>query len=312
MKVSVIGASGKVGGGISFLLANEPYVKELVLISRNKSLNKVKGLREDIYDALAGTRRDCDIFISDDETLKFLDGSDIVIITSGLPRKEGMSRLDLAKVNAKIVGKYAKKVAEICDTKLFIITNPVDVMTYKAYIDSKFERNKVFGLGTHLDSLRFKVEIAKFFGVHIDEVRTRIVGEHGDTMVPLISSTSIGGVPITRFKRFKDLPIKEIIDEVKKKGEKIISLKGGSEFGPAAAVLNVVRSIANNENRLLTLSTYLDGEFGFTDVCAGVPVKVNRDGVEIVTDILFSEKEFEAFKHSVETIKKYCIEVKDI
>ncbi|ADG13662.1 malate dehydrogenase [Methanocaldococcus infernus] len=312
MKVSIIGASGKVGSAISFLLANEPYVKELVLISREKSIDKLRGLREDIYDALAGTKRDCEINVSDDKTLKFLDGSDLVIITSGVPRTPEMSRLDLAKVNAKIIGNYAKKIAEICETKLFIITNPVDVMTYKAYIDSKFERNKVFGLGTHLDSLRFKVEIAKFFGVHIDEVRTRIIGEHGDTMVPLISSTSIGGIPITRFKSFKDLPLKDIIENVKNKGSKIIALKGGSEFGPAAAVLNVVRSIANNENRLLTLSTYLDGEFGFSDVCAGVPVKVGKDGVEIVTDIVFSKEEFEAFKYSIETIKRYCEEIKEL
>jgi len=313
MKVSIIGASGRVGSATALLLAKEPFMKDLVLIGRSKSTNKLEGLREDIYDALAGTRSDANIYVDSDENLKIVDESDVVIITSGVPRKEGMSRMDLAKTNAKIVGKYAKKIADICDTKIFVITNPVDVMTYKALVDSKFERNQVFGLGTHLDSLRFKVAIAKFFGVHIDEVRTRIIGEHGDSMVPLLSATSIGGIPIDKFEKFRDLPIDEIIKDVKTKGEQIIRLKGGSEFGPAAAILNVVRCIVNNEKRLLTLSAYVDGEFDeIRDVCIGVPVKIGKDGVEEVVSIELDKSELEAFKKSAEIIKKYCEEVKNI
>jgi malate dehydrogenase len=313
MKVSIIGASGRVGSATALLLAKEPFMKDLVLVGREKSINKLEGLKRDIYDALAGTRSDANIYVSDDNNLRAIDGSDIVIITSGMPRKEGMSRTDLAKTNAKIVGKYAKKIAEICDTKIFVITNPVDVMTYKALIDSKFDRGSVFGLGTHLDSLRFKVAIAKFFGVHIDEVRTRIIGEHGDSMVPLLSATSIGGIPIDKFEKFKDLPINEIIEDVKTKGEQIIKLKGGSEFGPAAAILNVVRCIVNNEKRLLTLSAYVDGEFdGIKDVCIGVPVKIGKDGIEEVVSIELSKDEIVAFRKSAEIIKKYCEEVKNI
>ncbi|ACX72226.1 Malate dehydrogenase (NADP(+)) [Methanocaldococcus vulcanius M7] len=313
MKVSIIGASGRVGSATALLLAKEPFMKDLVLIGRKKSKNKLEGLKRDIYDALAGSRSDANIFVGTDDDLKIVDESDVVIITSGVPRTEGMSRMDLAKINAKIVGNYAKKISEICDTKLFIITNPVDVMTYKALIDSKYERNNVFGLGTHLDSLRFKVAIAKFFGVHIDEVRTRIIGEHGDSMVPLLSATSIGGIPIQKFEKFKDLPIKEIIEDVKTKGEQIIRLKGGSEFGPAAAILNVVGCIVNNEKRLLTLSAYVNGEFdGIRDVCIGVPVKIGRDGIEEVVSIDLDKDEIEAFRKSAEIIKKYCEEVKFI
>ncbi|ENN95902.1 malate dehydrogenase [Methanocaldococcus villosus KIN24-T80] len=312
MKISIIGASGRVGGTTAMLLAKEPYMKDLVLIGREKSLNKLNGLKADIYDALAGARSDANIYVSDDNNLSILDGSDIVIITAGAPREDGMSRLDLAKINAKIVGKYARKISEICDTMLFIITNPVDVMTYKAYVSSNFIREHVFGLGTHLDSLRFKVAIAKFFKVHIDEVRTRIIGEHGETMVPLISATSIGGIPIDKFKEFKNLPLEKIIEDVKTKGDKIIRLKGGSEFGPASAIVNVVRCIANNEKRLLTLSTYLDGEFGLKDLCIGVPVKIGKNGIEEIVDIEMSKEEYEAFKRSAEIIKKYCEEVKDL
>ncbi|CAB3290265.1 L-2-hydroxycarboxylate dehydrogenase (NAD(P)(+)) [Methanocaldococcus lauensis] len=313
MKATIIGASGRVGSATALLLAKEPFMKDLVLIGREHSLNKLEGLKRDIYDALAGTRSDANIYVGSDNDLKIIDESDIVIITSGVPRKEGMSRIDLTKVNAKIVGKYAKKISEICDTKIFVITNPVDVMTYKALIDSKFDRSQVFGLGTHLDSLRFKVAIAKFFGVHIDEVRTRIIGEHGDSMVPLLSATSVGGIPIDKFERFKELPIDKIIEDVKTKGEQIIRLKGGSEFGPAAAILNVVRCIVNNEKRLLTLSAYVDGEFdGIKDLCIGIPVKIGKNGVEEVVAIELSEDELIAFKKSAEIIKKYCEEVKNL
>ncbi|WP_423792792.1 malate dehydrogenase [Methanocaldococcus indicus] len=312
MKIAIIGASGKVGSATAVLLAKEPFMKDLVLIGREKSLNKLEGLKMDLYDAVAGARSDANIYVSTDENLKCVEDCDIVIITSGVPRTEGMSRVELAKINAKIVKNYVKKISEITDTKIFMITNPVDVMTYKAYIESSYNREQVFGLGTHLDSLRFKVAIAKFFKVHIDEVRTRIIGEHGETMVPLLSATSIGGIPIEKFNNFKNLPLDDIIEDVKHKGEKIIKLKGGSEFGPASAIVNVVRCIANNEKRLLTLSTYLDGEYGLKDLCIGVPVKVGREGIEEIVEIELKEDERNAFLKSAERIKKYCEEVKYI
>ncbi|AEF95592.1 malate dehydrogenase [Methanotorris igneus] len=313
MKVSVIGASGRIGSSVSFLLAKEPDIKDLIMISREKSLNKLKGLQMDIYDALAGLRSDANIEVHSDKDLSVVDGSDIVIITAGVPRKENMSRLDLAKINAEIVGRYAREIAKICDTKLFIITNPVDVMTYKAFIESNYDRNMVFGLGTHLDSLRFKVAIAKFFGVHIDDVRTRIIGEHGDTMVPLLSATGIGGIPIQMMPNFEKFPYKEVIDDVKNKGSEIIKLNGGSEFGPASAVINIVNCIIHDEKRLLTLSAYLDGEIdGIRDVCIGVPVKVGRNGIEEVVPIKLENDELEAFRHSVKVVKEYCELVKNI
>ncbi len=310
MKFGIIGASGKVGSATALLLAKEPFMKDLVLVGR--SVNKLEGLKMDLYDAIAGARSDANISVTSDNNLKPLEDCELVIITAGVPRAEGMSRLELAKINAKIVGKYAKEISKITDTKLFIITNPVDVITYKALIDSNFSREQVFGLGTHLDSLRFKVEIAKFFNVHIDEVRTRILGEHGDTMVPLLSATSIGGIPIYKFNNFKDLPIDEIIEDVKNKGEKIIELKGGSEFGPASAIVNVVRAMVNNERRILTLSAYVDGEFGIKDLCIGVPVKVGKEGILEIVEIDLNEDERKLFLKSAETLKKYCMEVKNL
>ncbi|HIP34860.1 MAG TPA: malate dehydrogenase, partial [Methanothermococcus okinawensis] len=165
MKISVIGASGRIGSTVSFLLAREPSIKHIVLISREKSLKKLEGIRMDMYDALAAEARDAEIEIySDKEIPDAVDGSEITIISAGVPRKDGMSRLDLAKINAKIIKNYVKDISKTCDTKLFIITNPVDIMTQKALFESGYDRSQVFGLGTHLDSMRFKVAIAKYFG----------------------------------------------------------------------------------------------------------------------------------------------------
>jgi len=313
MKVSVIGASGRIGSMVSFLLAKEPQIHNINLISREKSLNKLKGIKSDIYDALAAEGRDAEIEVHSDNDLSVVEGSEITIIPAGIPRTNNMSRLDLAKENAKIIKEYVKGISKSCDTKLFIITNPVDVMTQKALIESGYEKNQVFGLGTHLDSMRFKVAIAKYFKVHIDDVRTRIIGEHGDTMVPLLSATAIGGIPITRLPDYESFPYQKIMDFVKNRGRKIIELKGGSEYGPASAIVNVVKCIINNDNRLLTLSAYLDGEIdGINDVCIGVPVKVGKNGIEEVVPIKISDEEFKAFKHSVEVVKNCWNEVKNI
>ncbi|MDK2987382.1 malate dehydrogenase [Methanothermococcus thermolithotrophicus] len=313
MKVSIIGASGKIGSVLSYLLAKEPYINHINMISRSKSLSKLEGIKMDIYDALAASGTDADIEVHDDSDMSVVEGSEITILTSGIPRNGNMSRLDLAKKNAEIVKNYSRSISKVCDTKLFVITNPVDVMTYKALIESGYEKNQVFGLGTHLDSMRFKVAIAKFFGVHIGDVRTRIIGEHGDTMVPLLSATAIGGIPICRLPNFENFPYEKVIDAVKNCGKKIIDLKNGSEYGPASAIVNIVKCIANDEKRLLTLSAYVDGEIdGINGICIGVPVKVGRKGIEEVVPIKISNKELEMFMHSVNTIKEYCKKVEKI
>jgi malate dehydrogenase len=313
MEISIIGASGKIGTAISVLLAKEKYVRHINLISREKSLNKLKGLKLDIYDAIAAEGLDVEISVHDEKDLSVVCNSKITIIPAGAPRTGNMTRLNLAKKNAGIVKRYAKEIGKTCDTKLFMITNPVDVMTQKALVESGYDKSQVFGLGTHLDSMRFKVAIAKYFNAHIGDVRTRIIGEHGDSMVPLLSATAIGGIPITRLPEYKDFPYNNIVDFVKNGGKRIIELKGGSEYGPASAVLNVVRCIANDSKKYLTLSTYLDGELdNIKGVCIGAPVVIGKKGIERIVPIELEEQEFNDFKKSVEIVKKYWNEVKDI
>jgi malate dehydrogenase len=314
MDVSIIGASGKIGSVLSLLLAKESYIKNINLIARSSSINKLKGLKMDLYDAMAAAGQDTDIDICCDDDLSCTANSDITIITAGMARTGEMSRIDLMKGNAKIVKNYVKNIANFGDTKIFMISNPVDLMTYKALIESGYEKNQVFGLGTHLDSMRFKVAVAKHFEVHLDDVRTRIVGEHGDSMVPVISATAVGGIPIKRLPKYEDFPYEKILERIKGYGQEIINLKNGSEYGPASAIVNIVRCIAHDEKRLLTLSTYIEDEIEGIEggCCIGVPVKVGKNGIEEVIHIKMEDDEIEGFKKSFELVKGYCRQIESI
>ncbi|MBA2862739.1 malate dehydrogenase [Methanococcus maripaludis] len=314
MEVSIIGASGKIGSVLSLLLAKESYIKNINLIARNGSINKLKGLKMDLYDAMAAAGQDTNIQICSDDDLSCTGTSDITIVTAGMARTGDMSRIDLMRENAKIIKNYAKKIANAGDTKIFMISNPVDMMTYKAFIESGYEKNQVFGLGTHLDSMRFKVAVAKYFEVHIDDVRTRIVGEHGDSMVPLISATAVGGIPIVRLPKYENFPYDRILEKIKGYGKEIIDLKNGSEYGPASAIVNIVRCIAHDEKRLLTLSAYIEDEIeGIKGgSCIGVPVKVGKNGIEEVIHMKMNDDEIEGFKKSFDLVKGYCKEIESI
>jgi malate dehydrogenase len=186
-----------------------------------------------------------------------------------------------------------------------MVTNPVDVMTCVALKCSGLQPNQVFGLGTHLDSMRLKSLIAAYFKVHVSEVHTRIIGEHGDSMVPLWSATTIGGIKISNLPTFSHLPVQEIIDSVKCSGELIIKNKGSTVYGPGEAIASLVKTVLSDENRILTVSAYIKGEVhgtGEGDVCIGVPARINRHGVFPIT-IRIDEAEVMAFRESIEKIR---------
>ncbi len=315
MKVSIIGATGRVGRAAAFCLAEENSVNKLVLISRKESICKIEGESQDIYDALAAKGIFVSIKTSCD--LNDIKDSNVVVITAGSSRTPDMEREDLGVKNAKIVAEYAKEISEIApDTIILVITNPVDVMTYIALKASGFKKEKVFGLGNHLDSLRFKNYIAKHFHVHVSEIHTRIIGQHGPHMVPLISSTSIGGIPIEYysawdyFTGYKPFDIKKTIDKVKNAGSNIIGKKGATEYGPAFAISNIVTTILNDENRILTVSAYLEGEIeNIEDVCLGVPVKLGIEGIKGILPIKMSEDERNSFIEAAKVVKKQTQDV---
>ena len=309
MKVSVIGASGRVGRAAAFCLAEENLVNKLVLISREKSLDQIKGEALDMSDALAA--KDIRVSITSSSNWEDTKDSDVVVISAGIPRNADMTRMDVAIPNARIIAHYSKMIAKSApESIILVITNPVDIMTYVAYKASEFPRNRVLGLGNHLDSLRLKNLVAKHFNVHVREVHTRIIGEHGDHMVPLLTSSSIGGILMKYYDEYETFNLERITEKVKNAGTYVIGKKGATEYGPAFAISNIIKTILRDEKKIPTLTTYLDGEIeGVKDVCMGVPVKLGRNGVEQIISLKMSDEETRGFLEAATTIKKSTDEV---
>jgi malate dehydrogenase len=309
LKVSVIGASGRVGKAAAFCLAEEDLVNKLVLISRERSLGQIEGEALDMSDALAA--KDIRVSITSSCNWEDTKDSDIVVISAGIPRTADMNRVDLAIPNARIIAQYSKMIAKSAPASIIlVITNPVDIMTYVAYKASGFPRNRVIGLGNHLDSLRLKNLVAEHFNVHVREVHTRIIGEHGDHMVPLLSSSSIGGILMKYYDEYDTFDLERITEKVKSAGTYVIGKKGATEYGPAFAISNIIKTILRDEKKIPTLTTYLDGEIeGVKDVCLGVPVKLGRNGVEQIISLKMNNVETRGFLDAAKIIKKATDEV---
>jgi malate dehydrogenase len=231
-----------------------------------------------------------------------MQGSEIVIITAGEARKPGMTRIDLANKNAKIVKSIVKEVVKYApECKLMIVTNPVDIMTYVAYKESGFERNQVFGMGNILDTLRFRSYIALELNVSREDVRALVIGEHGDSMVPLVEYASVSGIPITRLLKKKQ--IEKVVNLTIASGSDIIKLKGSTTYAPAAVIGIMADAILRGRNRVMSVSTYLQGEYGFSDVSIGVPVILGRNGIERILELELVRGTRKRLENSVSAIK---------
>ncbi|WP_296881253.1 malate dehydrogenase [uncultured Methanobrevibacter sp.] len=309
VKVSIMGATGVIGKNVAFTLARADTVDEIVFFAREQSVEKARGETFDMYDALAAEDIDCRLTPSSDyEDLK---NSAIVLITAGIPREEGMNRRDLAIPNAKIVDEYAKQIAvHAPDSIILIATNPVDVMTTVAYKSSGFPKSRVIGIGNHLDSLRLKAYFSKHININSSEVHTRVIGEHGDHMVPLLSSTTIGGIPLKYFAKSVDMEVPRLVKRLKKAGNTIISKKGATEYGPAFAISNLISTIITDSHKILTVSNYLEGEIGdIYDVSIGVPAVLSKNGIAMIVPIHMNDFEEHEFRIAANVIKETTDEV---
>ena len=310
VKVSVMGSTGVIGKNVTFKLAKADTVSEVVLFARPESIDKAKGQSYDMYDALAAEDIDC--LLTPSCNYEDLAGSHIVLISAGAPRHEGMSRRDLAFVNAKIVSNYARQVAKYApDAVILVATNPVDVMTTIALDASGFSRRKVIGVGNHLDSLRLKTYFARRLNINSSEIHTRVIGEHGDNMVPLLSSTTIGGIPLKYFIREVELDVREIISTLRNAGNTIISKKGATEYGPAYAISNLITTIITNTHKILTVSLYLDGEIADVEgVSLGVPAVMYKKGIAMIVPIHMNDYETNKFQNAAAEIRRLTEEVR--
>ena len=309
VKVSILGATGIIGKNVAFTLAREDMVDEIVMFSRPESLDKAKGETYDMYDALAA--RDIDCKLTPTADFEDIADSHIVLITAGIHRQEGMKRLDLAVPNAEIVCYYSKKIAEYApDAIILVATNPVDVMTTVALKASGFKKSKVFGVGNHLDSLRLKNYFSRQIDINSSEVHTRVIGEHGDHMVPLLSSTTIGGIPLKYFVEYVNLDITGLVNQLKHAGNTIISKKGATEYGPAFAISNLISTIITDSHRVLTVSSYLDGEIEMVDdVSLGVPAVITKNGIAMIVPIHMNDIEKKEFFEAARTVREVTYEV---
>lgn len=295
--ISIIGA-GKVGSSAAFNILRF-RISDVVLIDIVENLAHGEAL--DMMQAAPAIEFDGRIKGTSD--FSKMEGSEIVIITAGEARKPGTTRLDLMNKNAKIVRGIVKEVVRYApECRLMIVTNPVDIMTYVAFKESGFERNRVFGMGSILDTLRFRSYIAMELNVSREDTRALVIGEHGDSMVPLVDYASVSGVPITRLLRKEQ--IEKIVSLTRTSGADVIKLKGSTIYAPAAVIAIMADAVLRGRNRVMSVSTYLKGEYGFTDVAIGVPVILGRNGVEKILELKLKPETKKHFEESVSIIKE--------
>jgi malate dehydrogenase len=295
--ISIIGA-GKVGSATAFNILRY-RISDVVLIDVFENLAKGEAL--DMMQTAPAIEFDGKIKGTSD--FSEMEGSEIVIVTAGEARKPGITRIDLMKKNAKIVKPIVKEVVKYApECKLMLVTNPVDIMTYIAYKESGFERNRVFGMGNILDALRFRSHIALELNVSREDVRALVIGEHGDSMVPLVEYASVSGIPITCLLRKKQ--IEKIVNLTITSGSDVIKLKGSTTYAPAAVIGIMADAILRGRNRVMGVSTYLQGEYGFSDVSIGVPVILGRNGVEKILELELMPETKKRLEKSVLTIKE--------
>ena len=294
--ISIIGA-GRVGSAAAFQILRYK-ISDVVLIDTNEKLAEGEAL--DMMQAAPAIEFDGTICGTGD--FREMCGSELVIVTAGVARKPDMTRFDLLNTNAQIIKSLAKKVAKYApDSKLMIVTNPVDVMTYISFKETGFPRHRLFGMGNILDTMRFRTYIASELGVSREDIRALVIGEHGDSMVPLVEYASVSGIPITKLLTGEQ--IERIVCQTVTSGADVIQLKGSTEYAPATVIAVTADAILTGRNRVMSVSTCLDGEYGQSCVSIGVPIILGKNGVEKIIELELSKETNARFEKSVANVK---------
>ena len=321
--VSVVGA-GNVGEHVANLIA----IKELANV-RMFDLARKEG--DKVYEVVKGKALDikqmataigCDVEVEgftvtpDGDGYEPLKGSDIVVVTAGFPRRPGMSRDDLLSKNVGIIRTISERIAEYApDAIVIVVSNPVDVLTYAAYKITGFHKDKVMGMAGVLDTARFKAFLSMELKVSVKNINAYVLGSHGDDMVPLLSVSNVGGVPLT--KLISEERLKEIVERTKFGGGEIVSLMGTSAYhAPGASVVEMVEAILTDKKEILPCSVYLEGEdakhYDAEDICIGVPVKLGAHGIEEIVKLDFTEEERKLWASSVASVKSGIERIKEL
>jgi malate dehydrogenase len=303
-KVTVVGA-GNVGATCADVLAYREVAEEIVLVDIKEGIAEGKAL--DIWQKAPINQYDSRTVGSTNDYSKTAN-SDVVVITSGLPRKPGMTRDDLIETNAGIVKSVTENVAKYSPNAIIIVvSNPLDVMTYQAHLTSGFSRNKVMGMAGILDTARYRAFLAEELNVSGKEIQAILMGGHGDTMVPLPRYTTVAGIPVTELVE-KD-KLDAIIERTKFGGGELVKLMGTSAwYAPGAAAAQMVEAILKNQRRVFPVCIKLDGEYGIDDCYLGVPVILGKNGIEKVLELDLNADE----KQLLETSRGHVKEVMQV
>jgi len=298
-KVTVIGA-GNVGGTLAHRIV-ETHLADVVLCDIVQG--KPQGIALDLMQAMAIAQIDRQIIGTND--YNDTKNSDVIVLTAGLPRKEGMSRNDLLRINASIVKDVvAKAIAQSPDAILIVVTNPLDVMTYLARQVSGLPTHRVMGMAGVLDAARFQTFIGMELGISVADINTMVLGGHGDLMVPLPRFSTVNGVPITELMTKE--AIARLVERTRNGGAEIVKLiqNGSAYFAPSAAAYVMVEAILSDRHRIVTASAYLTGEYGLKDIFMGVPVQLGRQGVEKTIELQLTDDEIAVLHASAASIQE--------
>ena len=304
-KISLIGA-GQIGGTLAHLIGLKELANEVVLFDVASGIAKGKAL--DI--AQSSSVDGFNVKFSGTDNYEDIKDSDVIIITAGVPRKPGMSRDDLLGINLKIIKQVAEGIKKYSPNAFVIcITNPLDVMVMAFQKYSGLPTNKVVGMAGILDSSRFKLFLSLELNVPVKEIHAMVMGGHGDTMVPLPRFTKISGKPLNEFVKqgkISEERLESINQRTRDGGAEIVKYleKGSAFYAPAASGVEMAKAYMNNENKVLPCAAYLNGEYGVNGIYAGVPVVINKKGIDKIEVIELDQKEKEEFDHSIEAVKK--------
>ena len=298
-KITVVGA-GHVGATTAQRLAEKELAREIVLVDILEGIPVGKGLDQ----TQSGPVEGFDSRVIGTNDYELAAGSELFVVTAGIPRKPGMSRDDLVKTNADIVKSVSQEIKRVApDSIVIVVSNPLDVMTWVAKEVTGFPRERVIGMAGILDTARYRAFLSEAIDISVEDIQAMVLGGHGDSMVPLISYTTVSGIPVTQMIDADKLDA--IVQRTRKGGGEIVShLKTGSAYyAPSAGAAQMVEAIVKDKKRLLPCAAWLEGEFGLSGLFVGVPCKLGAGGLEKIVEIELTADEQAALEKSAEAVK---------
>jgi malate dehydrogenase len=295
--ITIIG-SGKVGGDVALFSALKRLDDQILLLDVAEGLPQGEAM--DINHMLS--EQGIDVEVKGSNNFEDMRGSKMVVVVAGSGRKPGMTRMDLLKINATIVKSVVENIKKYANDSMIIpVTNPLDPMAYITYKVSGFDKSRVFGMGGMLDLSRFRQFIHEATGHSRDSIRALVIGEHGENMLPLPRFSSVSGIPLSAFLPKQKLD--ELVQNTKQVAAKVIELKGATVHAPGNAISAMIEAVVRDRKQVIPVATYLDGEYGHSDVTIGVPAVIGRKGVEKIIELDLNAEEKQSFDTGIQSVK---------